>query len=101
MKRLKFEMWVYEPKPGETNGYMSRFTDGKGRFTDSWWSSPPSSIDHVGYGYLRNPHRHPNVRTEYHAEFIKWRFKVEVAKILTLREATPGTNEYARAVGGI
>jgi hypothetical protein len=80
MKRLKFEMWEYRSKPDEpVNGLMD-FTDGRGIFTDSWWSSAPTSIDHVGFGYLRNPHRHPNVANERHVEFIKKRFKEEVVK---------------------
>ena len=80
MQRLKFEMWVYENKPGDPNGYMSRFTDGKGIFTESWWNSPPSSIDHVGPEYLRQRHRHPNVRNDRHISFIKQRFKEEIVK---------------------
>ncbi|URJ46398.1 hypothetical protein MF628_000928 [Paenibacillus polymyxa] len=76
MSRLKFEMWKHDPKYG---GYMSRFTDGKGKWTDSWWSSPPPSIDHVGREYI--PNRHPNVRTTQHDQYIKNRFKEEMAKL--------------------
>jgi hypothetical protein len=82
MKRLKFEMWKYERKPGEFDGYMSRFTDGKGDWTDSWWSSPPNSIDHVGPGYLRHNYRHPNIRDLRHDAFIKRRFKEEMARLV-------------------
>lgn len=82
MTRLKFEMWPYRDKPdGELNGYMSRFTDGKGVYTDSWWCSPPSSIDHVGPEYLPQPHRHPNVSNKRHDAFIKDHFKLEMARI--------------------
>lgn len=81
MTRLKFEMWRYEPKPGEFDGYMTRFTDGKGSWTDSWWCSPPGSIDHVGPEYLKNPHRHPNVRNARHENFIKQRYKEEVMRL--------------------
>ena len=82
MKRLKFEMWPYKEKTdSEVNGYMSRFTDGKGRYTDSWWCSPPSSIDHVGSEYLPQPHRHPNVANKRHDSFIKHQFKLEMARI--------------------
>jgi hypothetical protein len=83
MPRLKFEMWKYERKPGEFDGYMSKFTDGKGRWTESWWSSPPKSIDHVGPEYLRHNYRHPNVKTTKHDEFIKRRYKEEMAKLVT------------------
>jgi hypothetical protein len=81
MVRLKFEMWHYEPKPGETDGYISRFTDGKGNWTESWWSSPPTSIDHVGPEYLPQRHRHPNVRLASHHTFIKRRYKEEIARL--------------------
>ncbi|PLR99559.1 hypothetical protein [Bacillus sp. T33-2] len=81
MSRLKFEMWKYERKPGEFDGYVSRFTDGKENWTESWWSSPPDDIDHVGREYLQNPHRHPNVRTARHDSFVKQRFKEEMARL--------------------
>jgi hypothetical protein len=74
MARLKFEMW--KDRDGNV---MSRFTDGTGRFTDSYWSSPPVSIDHVGPEYLKQRHRHPNVRNSRHDAFIKNRYKEEVA----------------------
>lgn len=75
MARLKFEMW----KDRDGNVF-SRFTDGNGLYTDSYWCSPPSSIDHVGPEYLPQRHRHPNVRNDRHVEFIKRRFKEEVVK---------------------
>lgn len=77
MARLEFEMWEHRPEVG---GYISKFTDGKGRSTESWWSSPPSSIDHVGPEYLRQPHRHPNVTNNRHIEFIKRRYKEEIGR---------------------
>ncbi|ETT33296.1 hypothetical protein [Paenibacillus sp. FSL R5-808] len=80
--RLKFEMWEYREKPdAEINGYMSRFTDGKGIYTDSWWCSPPASIDHVGPEYLRQRYRHPNVRNARHEQFIKSRYKEEIQRL--------------------
>ncbi|QJC52736.1 hypothetical protein HGI30_14980 [Paenibacillus albicereus] len=82
MARLKFEMWPYRDKPdGKIDGYMSRFTDGTGRWTDSWWASPPASIDHVGPEYLRQRHRHPNVASARHDDFIKRRFRECVAAV--------------------
>jgi hypothetical protein len=82
MGRLMFEMWPYRDKlDGEVNGYMSRFTDGKGIYTDSWWCSPPASIDGVGPEYLPQRHRHPNVRNDRHVEFIKRLYKEEIARI--------------------
>lgn len=76
MKRLKFEMW----KDWDGN-IMSRFTDGRGIYTDSYWSSPPASIDHVGPEYLTQRHRHPNVKGGRHIDFIKKLFKEEVLKL--------------------
>lgn len=78
--RLKFEMWRNETKIGE-DGYISRFTDDKGNSTESYWSSPPASIDHVGPEYLKYQYRHPNVRNSRHDEFIKQRFKEEMARL--------------------
>ena len=82
MGRLKFEMWHYEPKPGERDGFMSRFTDGNGKSTESWWSSPSKSIDHVGMDYMPQRHRHPNCKNERHLDFIKRRYKEEVARLI-------------------
>ncbi|MGO4540358.1 hypothetical protein [Paenibacillus sp. 2TAB19] len=76
MARLKFEMW----KDRDGN-IMSRFTDGTGSSTDSYWSSPLASIDHVGPEYLRYNYRHPNVKNANHEVFVKKRFKEEVAKL--------------------
>ena len=96
MARLKFEMWPYEPKPSEFDGYMSRFTDGNGNYTDSWWSSPPASIDHVGPEYLPQRHRHPNVKNSKHAEFIKRRYKEEMARLR--QKAIESTESPSEAV---
>ncbi|NEU27055.1 hypothetical protein G3M74_13210 [Paenibacillus polymyxa] len=76
MGRLKFEM--YKDRDGNA---MSRFTDGNGVSTESYWCSPPPSIDHVGPEYLKQRHRHQNVRTVRHMEFIKERYKEEVLKV--------------------
>lgn len=81
MTRLKFEMWKSERKPGEFERFITRFTDDKGFATESWWSSPPDNIDHVGQEYLESPHRHPNAITKRHRDFIKKRFKEEMATI--------------------
>ncbi|MVP00374.1 hypothetical protein [Paenibacillus lutrae] len=78
MARLKFEMWI-----DRDGNIMSRFTDGKGRSTDSYWSSPPDSIDHVGPEYLRYNYRHPNVGNAKHEAFVKRRFKEEFQKVKT------------------
>jgi hypothetical protein len=78
MARLKFEMYKALKRD---RGVYSRFTDGTGHHTTSWWDSPPDSIDHVGPEYLRQPHRHPNVRNARHNEFIKRRFKEEMARL--------------------
>jgi len=87
MSRLMFEMWQYRASPLDPiNGYISRFTDGKGRFTDSWWSSPPQSIDHVSFGYLSQRHRHPNCTNKRQDEFIKSHYGEEFAKVKIERE---------------
>jgi len=78
MGRLKFEMKKDET---EERSVYTYFTDGNGIVTESWWSSPPSSIDHVGPEYLRQRHRHPNVSNKRHDEFIKRRFKEEIVKL--------------------
>lgn len=81
MQRLQFRMWEWRRSPFDEkhDGYMSQFTDGTGTYTDSWWSNPPSSIDHVDVRYLKN--RHPNVRNARHEEFIKRAFKEEVSRL--------------------
>lgn len=74
--RLKFEMWKADPQYG---GCWSRFTDGTGYATESWWSGPSASIDHAGPEYL--PNRHNNVRTARHDQFIKARYKEEMKRL--------------------
>ncbi|MGF6352462.1 hypothetical protein ABIE27_000358 [Paenibacillus sp. 4624] len=86
MSRLKFQMWKAEPRYG---GYMSLFTDGKGVWTESWWSSPPSSIDHVGREYI--PNRHPNVKNLRHDQFVKQQYKQEMARLKSLAEGDQST----------
>lgn len=81
MARLKFEMWPHIPQGKPQDGYMSRFTDGRGRQTESWWSSPPASIDHVGPEYLKLNYRHPNCRNAHHEAFIKRRYKEEMNRL--------------------
>lgn len=87
MSRLEFEMRPFKDSFGKQDGFISRFTDGKGGSTDSWWSSPPDSIDHVGPEYLRQRHRHPN-STVKHDKFIKRRYKEEMNR---LKEQHDGT----------
>ncbi|PYE52516.1 hypothetical protein HUB98_26350 [Paenibacillus barcinonensis] len=75
--RLKFEMWkATQPYSG---GYVSMFTDGKGRTSTSWRAKPMMSIDHAGPEYL--PGRHNNVRTARHDQFIKKRYKEEMIRL--------------------
>jgi hypothetical protein len=90
MRRLKFEMWKHRD-----GGVMTRFTDGRGIYTDSWWSSPPSSINHVGPEYLLN--RHPNVRNDRHVDFIKRCFKEEV---VNFKEQTSEGYSRLKSAGG-
>lgn len=87
-QRLKFEMWPHVDTKGQPNGYMSRFTDGAGRDTESWWCSPPASIDHVDPEYLPQRHRHPNVANRRHESFIKRRFAEEMARLKPREEET-------------
>lgn len=75
MARLKFEMFI-DAWSAKNRGISSRFTDGKGRSTVTWWSSPPGSIDHVDIGYLKG--RFSNVKTKRHEEFIKSNFKEQM-----------------------
>ncbi|OAS19273.1 hypothetical protein [Paenibacillus oryzisoli] len=77
--RLKFEMWRYESKPGEFNGFKSRFTDGNGKYTESWWSNPSRSIDHAHHAYIADRHR--NVKSGRHSDFIKQRYKLEMSRL--------------------
>lgn len=83
MSRLKFEMYLDEYCV-KNRGISSKFTDGKGLVSVSWWSSPPSSIDHVDIGYLKG--RYGNVKTKRHEEFIKKRFKEEMKRFEEYQE---------------
>ncbi|MBY0122180.1 hypothetical protein [Bacillus sp. S/N-304-OC-R1] len=83
MARLKFEMFLSDYCT-KHRGISSRFTDGKGRSTVSWWSSPPDSIDHVDITYLQG--RYGNVRTKRHEEFLKQRFKEEMKRFEEYQE---------------
>jgi hypothetical protein len=82
MARLKFEMFL-DSWSSENHGISSRFIDGNGIESTTWWSSPPSSIDHVDIGYLRG--RFGNVKTKRHEEFIKYQFKKQM-KLYELEE---------------
>lgn len=77
MSRLKFEMYL-DRFCEQERGICSVFTDGKGRETTTWWSSPPDSIDHVDITYLQG--RHGNVRTKRHEEFVKEQFKEQMKR---------------------
>lgn len=75
MARLKFEMFLDDLCKNE-RGICTTFTDGKGRKSTTWWSSPPNNIDHVDITYLQG--RFDNVRTDRHAVFIKEQFKTQI-----------------------
>lgn len=63
MTRLKFELFIQEHS---TRGISSRFTDGNGRSTNSYWSSPPQnlkkeySLETAATCYLKG--RYPNIK---------------------------------------
>lgn len=81
MTRLKFELFIQEHS---TRGISSRFTDGTGRSTISYWSSPPQnlskeySLANAETDYLKG--RYPNIKTERHAQFIRDEFKRQIAE---------------------
>ena len=77
MAHLKFEMYLDEWCI-KNRGISSKFTDGNGYSSISWWSSPPDSIDHVDLGYIKG--RYGNAKTKRHEEFIKKRFKEEMER---------------------
>lgn len=83
MARLKFEMFL-DDKCKENRGISSKFTDGNGHSSFSWWSSPPTSIDHVDITYLQG--RYSNVRTKRQVEFIKKQFKEEMKQFKEYQE---------------
>lgn len=71
MARLKFELWKDDWCKKE-RGLMATFTDGKGRSTTHWFSSPSKSINHADTMYLQG--KFGNVRTERHADFIREKY---------------------------
>lgn len=77
--RLKFEMWRHESKTGEFDGFKSRFTDGNGRYTESWWSNPSRSINHADDVYIAG--RHPNAISSRHSDFIRQRYEEEISRL--------------------
>jgi hypothetical protein len=64
---MKFDMWKDKDR-----GYIARF-ETEDRLNFTWFSSPPSSIDHVDITYLQG--RLPNVETEFQVKYIKVKFK--------------------------
>ncbi len=71
---MKVEMWE-----ADGGGYFLSFETSTKRKRTTWFSNPPSSIDHVDKSYLQN--RLPNVSRESQVEFIKKRFKEEMEKL--------------------
>ena len=82
MARLKFEMFLDDFCRKE-RGICTTFTDGKGRKSTTWWSSPPESIDHVDISYLRG--RFGNGLTKHHEKFIKICFKKEMKRFEAIK----------------
>lgn len=70
MARLKFELWKDDFCKKE-RGLMATFTDGKGRTSTHWFSSPSKSINHACSRYLQDKFGSGIVRTERHAQFIR------------------------------
>lgn len=68
MARLKFELWTNDWSK-KKRGLMATFTNGNGRSTTHWFSSPSKAINHADTMYLRE--KFGNVKTERHAEFIR------------------------------
>lgn len=66
----------------ENGGYYISFETSTGKYSKTWFSNPPDSIDHVDKAYLKG--RLWNVTRDYQVEFIKTRFKEEFKKIKTL-----------------
>lgn len=77
MARLKFELWKDDWCKKE-RGLMATFTDGKGRETTHWFSSPSKSINHACTMYLQG--KFANVKTERHAEFIREQYAEQLKK---------------------
>lgn len=61
------------------NGGYNVYFETKNSKCYTWFSNPPSDIDHVDITYLQG--RLENVRTESQVEFIKERFKEEAKKL--------------------
>lgn len=80
MARLKFEMFP------DANGLTSVFTDGNSVSSETWWGSPPSSIDHVCIRYLSE--RFKNCKTPRHEAFIKKRYREEFSKYTRMPDFT-------------
>lgn len=81
MPRLQFELFIEEHS---TRGISARFTDGNGRSTTTYWSSPPQnmakeySLQTAAICYLKG--RHTNIKNERHAQFIRDEFKRQIAE---------------------
>jgi hypothetical protein len=80
--RLQFIMYI-DDFCLKNGGISSKFINGNGDWSTSWWSSPPEDIDHVSLDYIQD--RYSTARTKRHEEFIKQRFKEEM-KRLNLKE---------------
>lgn len=93
MPRLQFELFI---EPGSTRGISSRFTDGNGLSSFSYWSSPPRnlkkeySLETAATCYLKG--RYGNIKTERHAQFIRDEFKRQIAENFI----ETGDNRFAR-----
>jgi len=70
---MKVEMWK-----AEGGGYILAFETSTKRRCTTWFSNPPKSIDHVCKKYLQG--RLWNVSRQSQVDFIKKRFKEEMAK---------------------
>ncbi|ALA07680.1 hypothetical protein BC01_095 [Bacillus phage BC01] len=64
---------VLEMTRDKQGGVWLHYTTGNGRSSSTWFSAPPSSIDHVCINYLRG--RLPNVRNWKQVDFIKRNYK--------------------------
>lgn len=78
MARLKFEMFP------EGNGLTTVFIDENGQSSETWWGSPPESIDHVCIRYLSD--RFSNCMTPRHEAFIKSEYKQQFARFERVSE---------------
>lgn len=80
MPRLKFEMFP------DADGLTTVFTDGNGVSSETWWGSPPSSIDDVCIRYLAD--RFSNCKKPRHEAFIKRRYHEEFSKYTRMPDST-------------